>query len=54
MHINHNVEKKRKKKQGVAPECAQLYPIVHKRKDGTPVNDEVALKIVSSIFLKHV
>ena len=28
--------------------------IAHKRKDGTPVNDEVALKIVSSIFLKHV
>ena len=52
MHLNHNVEKK--KKQGVAPEHVQLYPIVHKCKDSTPINDEVALKIVSSIFLKHV
>ena len=47
-------EKKKKKKQGVVPERAQLYQIVHKRKDGTPVNDEVTLKIISSIFLKHV
>jgi hypothetical protein len=52
------MKKKRKEKKARcctrACPVIQLYPIVHKRKDGMPVNDEVTLKIVSSIFLKHV